>query len=78
MESLTVKDNKGVLRTFWIETRLDPMGLFITAEEKNDYGYVFAVHGELDCDQTALMNKLIDKINKGVSLSYIECRTFQD
>lgn len=76
VEELTVKDSEGIKRTFLIEQKLDPMGIFIRAEENVAYGYEFAVHGELYCDQNELLQKLINKIKQGVGVSYIEERAF--
>lgn len=76
VESMKVKDGKGIFRTFQIEQRLDPIGIIITAMEQEDHGYVFAVHGELDCDQKALMEKLESKIKQGVAASYMKTETY--
>lgn len=75
-ETISLQDDQGVSRHFKIEQRLLPIGLFLEAEETIRYGYKFAVHGEVDCIQSALFQKLVDKMKRGISKQYIEEQTF--
>lgn len=72
IEAFSVKDVDGNSRIFDIKQRLDSLGIFLEAEETVDYGYRFAVHGELDCDQKELLNRLIDKVKHGVKTSNLK------
>nr|WP_154676062.1 hypothetical protein [Bacillus dakarensis] len=38
-------------RTFYVERPLDTEGIFLEAAENIEFGYKFAVHGELNCNQ---------------------------
>ncbi|MGP4060991.1 DUF7713 domain-containing protein [Halobacillus sp. H74] len=76
VKEVTFRDHAGVLRYFSIVQRVDPAGLFIEAEEKNGYGYTFAIHGELDEDQVALFERLMEKVKQGLDVSYIEEKAF--
>lgn len=71
-ETISVQDHQGVSRHFKIEQRLLPIGLFLEAEETIRYGYKFAVHGELDCNQSALFQELVDKVKRGISKQYVK------
>ncbi|REJ06496.1 DUF7686 domain-containing protein [Halobacillus trueperi] len=75
-DEVYLKDDKGVIREFSIQQKIDPLGIFIVAEEKNEYGYSFSVFGELGVDQHALFHKLIAKVKNGISTSYVEERKF--
>ncbi|MCT8137591.1 hypothetical protein H1D32_07425 [Anaerobacillus sp. CMMVII] len=59
--SFSLTDYVGVRREFTIRRRLDPVGIFIEAEENKEFGYKFAVHGELACNQRVLTQQLLEK-----------------
>src|SRR5206468_1755534 len=46
------------------------------ALESIEFGYKFAVHGELGCDQQELLNKLMDKTRKGIAKQQVETGVF--
>ena len=46
------------------------------ATENIEYGYEFAVHGELECNQTELYERLVDKVKRGVSKRFIKVGEF--
>lgn len=75
-ETLVLQDSSGEWRRFEVHRRLDPVGIFLEAREADEFGYQFAVHGELGVDQETLWQQLVDKITKGISNPYIERRTF--
>lgn len=50
-----------------LQQRLYPNGIFLQAAEDLEYGYWFAVNGELECDQPELLEKLIEKVKSGVA-----------
>ncbi len=76
LESFSLKDSEGVVRTFLVETRLYPIGIFMEAKENIEFGYTFAVHGELEDDQQQLLNRLIEKTKKGIKEKFIESKVF--
>ncbi|TMU83432.1 hypothetical protein FGG79_19685 [Bacillus sp. BHET2] len=57
---IVVYDYNGTRRNFMLQQRLYPNGIFLQAAEDLEYGYQFAVHGELECDQTELLEKLMN------------------
>lgn len=71
-ETFSLCDFQGISRTFFVEKRIDPIGIFMEAKENIAFGYKFAVHGELDCDQQELLNHLIEKTKKGIAEKQIE------
>lgn len=75
-EEVVVNDFSGTRRNFKIQQRLEPNGIFLEATETLEYGYEFAVHGELNCDQAELFLNLVDKVKIGVSKRYIEAGKF--
>lgn len=66
-KSFTLDDHSGVERLFTVERRIHYNGIFIEAMEDKEFGYRFAVHGELNTHQTSLMERLIEKTKKGIS-----------
>ena len=78
LESFSLKDADGAIRTFHVESRLYYNGIFLEAKENIEFGYTFAVHGELEDDQQQLLNRLIAKTKKGIKDKYIESKVFQD
>ncbi|MBS4219006.1 hypothetical protein KHA96_11835 [Bacillus sp. FJAT-49711] len=75
-ETFTLNDFQGVSRTFIVERRIDPIGIFMEAKERGMFGYKFAVHGELYCNQDELLNTLIEKTSKGIEEQQVETKFF--
>jgi len=75
-EEIAVNDYTGTRRNFTVQERLYPTGIFLEASENIEYGYQFAVHGELECNQTELFQKLVDKVKHGVSKRFTEVGEF--
>lgn len=71
IERFSVKDYNGEIREFKIDQHLHPNGIYMEAAELIEIGYKFAVHGELDCNQTKLFNQLMEKVKRGVATSYV-------
>lgn len=46
------------------------------ALENIEFGYKFAVHGELKSNQPELFNKLIEKARKGIGKQQVETKVF--
>jgi len=78
IETFSIKDYQEISRTFHVERRLDPTGIFLEASETIEFGYKFAMQGELDCDQQALLNKLIEKARKGIGKQQVKAGVFPD
>ncbi|MDS9472198.1 hypothetical protein [Sporosarcina pasteurii] len=78
MESFTMKDDEGNLRTFHVEMRIQPIGICLEAKENKGLGYQFAIHGELDDSQSDLLKRLIEKVRNGIQEKQIETGTFQN
>jgi hypothetical protein len=76
IESFTLKDYEGVSRSFHVDRKVDPLGLFLEAAENIKLGYKFAVHGELSENQGDLLNRLIAKVRSGISVKQVETKTF--
>ncbi|MFS0774841.1 hypothetical protein ABC255_02215 [Neobacillus sp. 3P2-tot-E-2] len=76
IESFSLKDYQGISRTFIVERRLDPLGIFLEAVENIDFGYKFAVYGDLNDNQFVLLNKLIEKVGKGIGKQQVERKVF--
>ncbi|MGE6203848.1 DUF7713 domain-containing protein [Guptibacillus hwajinpoensis] len=75
-EELEVTDHSGTRRIFKVRPQLYPNGIFLEAIEDIAYGYEFAVHGELACNQTELVERLVDKVKRGVSTQFIKVGKF--
>ncbi|MCD8510410.1 MAG: hypothetical protein LRY73_11470 [Bacillus sp. (in: Bacteria)] len=75
-KALSVTDFQGVRRDFAIIQHLDPIGISMEAEEHIEFGYQFAVHGELDCNQNELFQQLVDKVKHGVRKAYLKKGVF--
>lgn len=75
-EEIVVNDYSGTRRIFTVQQQLYPNGIFLMAAEDIEYGYQFAVHGELECNQTELFQKLVDKVNRCVSKRYTKAGEF--
>ncbi len=59
------------MRNFNIEKMILPNGTFLEAKEDILYGYTFAIHGEVACDQQSVFQKLIDKVKRRISKQYL-------
>lgn len=75
-ETFSLKDYQRITRIFHVERRIDPLGIYMEASELIEFGYKFAVHGELGCDQQELLTKLIDKTRKGISKQQVKTEVF--
>ncbi|MBT2689236.1 hypothetical protein J7I93_13670 [Bacillus sp. ISL-47] len=75
-EEIAVNDYSGTRRNFTVQRRLYPNGIFLEAVADIEYGYQFAVDGELECNQSELFQKLIDKVKRGVSKRFIKVGEF--
>lgn len=75
-ESFVLKDFQGVSRTFYVEMRILPNGLFLEAAEELEFGYKFSIHGELECDQQELLSKLIKKTRRAVGKQQVETKSY--
>jgi hypothetical protein len=73
-DSFSLKDYQGVSPTFLVERRVLPMGIFLEATENVEFGYKFAVHGELNSNQPELLNKLIEKARKGIGKQLVDSK----
>jgi len=76
VQSFTAEDHEGHKRTFNVHRRLDPLGIFLKADENNTHGYRFAVHGELNCNQKELFNLLMDKVIQGINSPSLKLHRF--
>ncbi len=75
-DTFSLKDHQGISRTFEVDRRIHPIGICLEAIETIEFGYKFAVHGELDCDQLELLTKLIAKTRKGIAKKQVETNAF--
>jgi len=75
-DTFSLKDYQRITRTFHVERRINPLGIYLEASETIEFGYKFAVHGELRCDQQKLLNKLMDKTRKGIAKQQVETSVF--
>lgn len=76
IESFTLVDGRGISRTFYVERRVYPIGFYFEAVENIEFGYKFAVHGELEGSQQEMISRLIEKTRKGIAEQYIETDVF--
>ena len=75
-EGVSIRDGLGEVHHFQLRKRLDPLGIFMEAEELESGGYDFKVQGDLCGDQGELLLKLIAKAERGMAERYVEKRTF--
>lgn len=75
-EGVAIRDGLGKVRHFQLRKRLDPIGIFMEAEERKSGGYHFKLQGDLYCDQGKLLLELIAKAERGMGEQYVERRTF--
>ena len=76
IESFSLKDYQGISRIFYVERLIHATGIYLEARENKELGYKFAVHGELNCNQQLLLNKLIEKTQKGIGKQQVETKVF--
>lgn len=76
IDTFSMKDYQGNSRTFLVERRMLPVGFFFEATENIEFGYKFAVYGEIDGNQLELLNKLIEKTRRGISEQQVESKIF--
>jgi hypothetical protein len=76
VETFSLKDYQGNSRTFNVERQLHPVGICLEASEDTEFGYRFAVHGELDSNQFELFQRLIEKVRKGIGKQHVERGVF--
>ncbi|MDR7002175.1 hypothetical protein [Neobacillus niacini] len=76
VDSFSLKDYEGTTRTFFVEIHLYPTGICLEAVENIEFGYKFAVHGELNSNQQDLLKKLMDKTRKGIGEKQVETKVF--
>ncbi|MGD6968553.1 DUF7686 domain-containing protein [Rossellomorea vietnamensis] len=72
IKSFEMEDCLGEVHQFDIHQRVFPNGIFLEASERKEYGYFFAIHDELGVSAAQLLQKLMEKVKKGLSQKYIE------
>lgn len=77
-EGVTIRDGEGEIHHFHIRKRMDPLGIFMEAEEMSEGGYDFKLQGDLYADQGELFLQLIAKAERGMTEKYVEQGTFPD
>ena len=75
-EGVAIRDGHGEVHHFQLRKRLDPIGIFMEAEELKSGGYHFKLQGDLYCDQGRLLLDLIAKAERGMAEKYVERGTF--
>ncbi|ANU10137.1 hypothetical protein A1A1_12227 [Planococcus antarcticus DSM 14505] len=75
-EGVAIRDGLGEVHHFQLRKRLDPIGIFMEAEELKSAGHDFKVQGDLYCDQGELLLQLIAKAERGMGERYVERGTF--
>ena len=75
-DTFSLEDYQGVSRTFYVDRRIYPNGIYLEAAENIEFGYKFAVHGELNCNQQELFQQLIEKVRKGIKVAHVETKVF--
>ena len=75
-DTFALKDYQGASRIFNVEKRIHPNGIYLEAAENIEFGYKFAVHGELICNQQELLQKLIEKARKDIGKAQVETNVF--
>ncbi|GKV65901.1 MULTISPECIES: hypothetical protein [unclassified Sporosarcina] len=71
-ETFSAADANGIQRIFEVERLIMGTAILLTARERWDHGYEFAVDGELDADQHTLFDQLQEKTKRGMSKTYLE------
>ncbi|PIC90900.1 hypothetical protein CSV71_02260 [Sporosarcina sp. P21c] len=71
-KTFDANDVDGVKRIIEVERQITGTAILLTARERWEQGYEFAVDGELDVDQHNLFKQLIEKTTRGLSENYLE------
>ncbi|WP_432356989.1 DUF7713 domain-containing protein [Sporosarcina sp. UB5] len=71
-KTFSADDENGVQRIFEVERRVLGTAILLTARERWEHGYEFAVDGELVADQLTLFDQLKEKTKRGLSKTYLE------
>ncbi|PIC63516.1 hypothetical protein CSV79_11600 [Sporosarcina sp. P13] len=75
-KTFVADDVNGVKHIFEVERQITGTAILLTAHERWEQGYEFAVDGELDDDQHKLFKQLIEKTTRGLSETYLETGKF--
>ncbi|MGH2317026.1 DUF7686 domain-containing protein [Planococcus sp. SE5232] len=75
-EGVAIRDGLGEVHHFQLRKRLDPIGIFMEAEELKPERYHFKLQRDLYCDQGRLLLELIAKTERGIAEKYVDKRTF--
>ncbi|MHC8514282.1 DUF7686 domain-containing protein [Sporosarcina sp. ITBMC105] len=75
-KTFSMDDVNGVQRIFEVERQVMSTAIVLTARERWEHGYEFAVDGELQADQHALFDRLKEKTKHGLSETYVETVQF--
>ncbi|WP_301107721.1 hypothetical protein [Sporosarcina sp.] len=70
--TFSVADTNDTQRIFEVERLLMGTAILLTARERWEHGYEFAVDGELDADQHILFDKLKAKTKRGLLKTYLK------
>ena len=70
-KTFVANDANGVKRIFEVKRQLTGAAILLTARERWEHGYEFAVDGELDVDQHKLFEQLRGKTTRGISETYL-------
>lgn len=71
-EGVMIRDGDGEVHQFLLRKRLDPLGIFMEANEMKEGGYKFNIQGDLYSDQGELLLELIAKAERGMAKIYVE------
>ena len=71
-KTFVVDDANGVKRIFEVERQIMRTAILLTARERWEQGYEFAVDGKPNDDQHILFEQLIEKTTRGLSETYLE------
>ncbi|MGD6968551.1 DUF7713 domain-containing protein [Rossellomorea vietnamensis] len=76
IKSFEMEDSLGEVHQFDVEQRVFPNGTFIETRERKEHGYFFAIHVGLGVSAAQLLQKLMEKVKRGLSQKYIEEKDF--
>lgn len=75
-KTFVADDVNGVKRIFEVEPQTMHTAILLTARERWEHGYEFAVDGELEVDQLKLFEQLKEKTTRGLAETYLETGKF--
>ncbi|WP_317645416.1 hypothetical protein [Sporosarcina sp. GW1-11] len=75
-KTFVADDANGVKRIFEVEQQITGTAILLTARERWEQGYEFAVDGEPDTNQHKLFKQLREKTTRGLSETYLETGKF--